>query len=119
GYNKNFTFTKDSSENSPTPQIKRIRIRHLAVINIDAAILDDTISESSVTIHNVALRELNLAFAKDTTYSIDGIEATLKNLQHSKKGSLHAFAVSKIDYSSRHESLVADSFRVIPHHTKN
>ncbi len=117
-YNKNFKLKKDSSDNSPREKINGIRVKHLAVSNVEGAMVNDTAAESSVTISHFEAGELNLSFKEDTTYSIGFIEAHLKNLQQSKKGGLHSFSVSRINYTSKDERLEADSFRVIPKYNK-
>lgn len=118
-YNKNFKVKKDSSATAdPENKINRIRVKYISVTTLDAAVMNDTLAESSGTINNFEAGELNLSFRQDTTYSIGWMEAHLENLQQSKKEGLHSFAVSKIDYTSKDERLEADSFRIIPTYNK-
>jgi hypothetical protein len=118
-YNKNFKTRKDSSATTdPENTFNRIRVNYLSVTALDAAVMDDTLTESSGTINDFEAGQLNLSFRPDTTYSIGWIEAHLENLQQSKKAALHSFAVSKIDYTSKDGHLEADSFRIIPAYNK-
>ena len=113
-YNKNFRIKKNSGKNSPdsTNKIKSIRIKHFSVSELQTAVLNDTITESSADINNFELSELKLAFKQDTTYSVGAVKAELSNLLQSKKGSLHNFSVAKIIYNSNEEHLEADSFKI-------
>jgi hypothetical protein len=119
-YNKNFTIKKDSSDNSSESgnKINGLRVNYLSVTMLDAAVMNDTHTESSVSINNVEANEINLSFKQDTTYSIGSVKAHLENLKQSKRDGLHSFTVSKIDYDSKDERLEADSFRVIPRYNK-
>lgn len=118
-YNKNFKIKKDSSDTSSAGyKINSIRVKYLSVTSLDASVMKDTLTESSIAINNFASTEINLSFKQDTTYSIGSIEAHLENLTQSTKG-LHSFTVSKIDYISKDERLEVDSFRVIPKHNKS
>jgi hypothetical protein len=120
-YNKNFKLKKDSTTNSSedsNTKVNGIRIKHLEVTNVDAAMVNDTTSESSAIIKDFEVSELNLSLKQDTTYSIGWIEARLENLKQSKKGELHSFSISKIDYISKDERLEVDSFKVIPKYNK-
>jgi hypothetical protein len=119
-YNKNFKIKKDSSANSSDTEnkITGIRVKYLSVTTLDAAIMNDTLAESSVTINGFEANEIRLSFKQDTTYSIGSIEAHLENLKQSKKGGLHSFSIARIDYHSSDERLEADSFRIIPKYNK-
>lgn len=112
-YNKNFKIKKDSSGNTDsTNKIKSIRVKHFSVSDLQAAVLNDTTTESSAVINNFELSEFRLAFKPDTTYSVGAVEAELSNILQSRKGSLHNFSVSKIIYNSKEERLEADSFKI-------
>ncbi len=119
-YNKNYKIKKDSSGTSSDSdtKINSIRVKHLFVANINAALLNDTLTESSGTINDFELSEFNLSFKKDTTYSVGWIKTHLENFVQSKKGGLHSFSAAKIDYNSKDERLEVDSFRIFSPYTK-
>lgn len=121
-YNKN--FRKDSSANSTNnsttsdDKINSVRVKYLSVTTVEAAMLNDSLTESSATVNSLEVNELILLFKEDTTYSIGSVKTRLENLQQSKKGGLHSISVSTVDYDSKEERMEADSFRIIPNYNK-
>lgn len=118
-YNKNFTIRNDSSENPPKFEMKGLRVKHLAITSIHTALLNDTTKELEADIRDLELGEFKMSLTRDTSYSIEWIEAEIDNFRQSKKGSLHTFAAKTLIYNSREEHLEVDSFQVVPKYTKS
>lgn len=118
-YNKNFRIGKDSSTSrGPKKNIHSITVNHLTLSNLEAAVLNDTITESSVIIRTVDAANLSVSFDQDTTYTVGWIDARLEKIKQSPIKGLHSFAVSALDFNSRGERLEIDSFQVIPNYNK-
>lgn len=120
-FNKNFTVKKDSSATSSEAdgKINSIQVKYVSVTHVSAAVLNDTITESSATIKSLEVNEILLSFKEDTTYAVGSVVFLIENLWQSKKSSLHSFSVSAIKYNSKDGHLEADSFRVIPTYNKD
>lgn len=117
-YNKNYKIPTGSPNNSPDKKINGVQVKHFFISNIDASLWADTLIESSATLKDFELNDFNLSFKQDTTYSIGKLKAKLENIEQSKKGGLHAIAISKLYYNSKDEQLEVDSLRIIPNYNK-
>lgn len=119
GYNKNLKRSDSSSPPKDSKEkIARIEINHILLTNLTAAVLTDTVPESSGTINKLEVNDLAVFFKPDTTLSVGSILATLENVRQQKKGGLQTLAVTKINYNSKEESLEADSIQIIPNYSK-
>jgi hypothetical protein len=117
-YNKTLKTRTDSSSSTSKEKINKIQVNYISITNISAAILNDTVPESSGTINTLEAEDLSILFKSDTTLSIGSITADLEKLKQQKKGALHAFSAASITYNSKKELLEADSFRIIPRYNK-
>lgn len=120
GYNKNFKFKKDSTSNDKNSDLKinTIQIRNIVITNIEAAMMNDSLKETSATLRDLRIKDVSVSFRNDTTYSFGEIQATVNNFTSSRKESLHTFSLSSISYNSREKQIEADLFRITPKHSK-
>jgi len=120
GYNKNFKFKKDSAADDKGSDLKivSIQIRNIVITNIAAAMLNDSLTETSAALHDLRIKDVSASFRNDTTYSVGEMQATVNNFTSSSKGSLHTFSLSSVSYNSSDKQIEADLFRITPKHSK-
>lgn len=120
GYSKNFKFKKDSTSGQQDSglEITGIRIRNIVITNIAASVRNDSVTETSATLHNLQIKDAHVSFGTDTTYSVGDVSTTVNNFTSSQKGSLHTFSLSSVSYNSRDKQIEADLFRITPKHNK-
>lgn len=120
-YNKNFKPEKDTAAGNGQGNfpIRLVHINNLVLKEIDGAVMNDSVREAGGTLLNFRLRDLNIILASDTSFSVGDVQANLRNLSTSDKASLHVFSVAAVSYDSRKQRIEADSFRVLPKHSRS
>lgn len=119
-YNKILKSHPDSSasKDSSKEKINSVEFKYILVTNISASILNDTLSESSGAIDKLEIEDISLMFKSDTTVSVGSVIANLQKLKQQKKGALHNFSVSRVNYNSKKAVLEADSLKIFSTYTK-
>lgn len=120
-YNKLYKIPRadpGSGNNDQQLTVRSVEIKNLTIKNIRAALLNDTLIESSGILHSLIVAKAAVAFGQDTTYALESVSAELQNLVQSKKDALHRISVSRIRYSGDDKRLEADSFRITPNYNK-
>lgn len=119
-YNKNLKLKSDTTRSSKKTKdkINKVEIDFISITNLDGALMNDSISESSGIINDLEINKASVSFAADTTFSLGGIELDAEKIKQSKSGALHNFTISKVDYNSSDKHLEVDSFRIFSNYNK-
>lgn len=119
-YNKRYNLTIDagSTTQNQSLDIRSIEVKKLSIQNIQTAVLNDTLVETSGNLHSLAVSEAAMVLGKDTTYAVASVAVDIRDLMQSKKDALHRISAYRVQYSSDNNHLEADSFRITPNYNK-
>lgn len=121
-YNKLYKLVRTDSDKADGEKqkitIRSAEVKNFTLKNINAALLNDTLVESSGVLNLLTVKKAAVVFGNDTTYAVASVTAELQNVMQSKKDALHRISVSRVQYSSDDNRLEADSFRITPNYSK-